>query len=325
MRSCAKEDLAKSLPTLAPVLPLDVPAEAANAEMTDQPIEQSGVDRFLEVTERERAYLLLGQACQQQQDLERARKAFLLALEVLPESSEAHYGLARVYAAMKDPEQAKYHQQAFRDLEQAKQAKGREIGQDYNPLQVTRRSVAYLTRTWHASINAWAMRQKLNDCFGAGTEVSNDDSTSRLMLAEFYQQSGRLTDAAAIYQQLIELQPHQAVHWFHLGNVSVLLKKSDEAEEAYRKTIELEPERADGYRALAQFYLVSRRNIPEAVVLARTAVDLDPSAPVYALLGDLCDVNGNRSEAVRAMEQAVRLDPANPRYRQRRMALSGSR
>ena len=58
--------------------------------------------------------------------------------------------------------------------------------------------------------------------------------------------------------------------------------------------------------------------------LPANAGDLDPSAPVYALLGDLCDANGNRNEAARAMEQAVRLDPANPRYRQRMRVLSRS-
>ncbi len=310
--------------TLEPVLPLDVPADATDGNIVDSESRRSGEERSPAVTEQEQAYLLLGQACQQEQDLERARKAFLRALDVFPESSEAHYGLARVYAAMKDPEQAKYHQQVFRDLEQAKQTKGREVRQVYDPLQITRRSVA------HTHTDLARVYQRLGEAaeaerlFRRAMEVSNEDVASRLMLAEFYQQSGRLTDAAEIYQQLIELQPRQAVHWFHLGNVNVLLKNFRDAEEAYRKTIELAPDRADGYRALAQFYLVSRRNIPEAVVLARTAVDLDPSAPVYALLGDLCDANGNRSEALRAMEQAVRLDPANPRYRQRRMALSRS-
>ena len=153
------------------------------------------------------------------------------------------------YAAVERPTS---HQQAFRDLEQAKQTKGREIRQDYDPLLVTRRSVA------HTHTDLARVYQRLGDAaeaerlFRRAAEVSSDDLASRLQLAEFYQRTGRLDDAAQVYQQLVRIQPREAVHWFHLGNVYVLLKESEQAEKAYRKTIELEPDRADGYRALAQ-------------------------------------------------------------------------
>ena len=63
-------------------------------------------------------------------------------------------------------------------------------------------------------------------------EVSPEDLTSRLQVAEFYQRSGRIQDAADVYRQLLQLQPDQAVHWFHLGNIYVLLKEFDAAENA---------------------------------------------------------------------------------------------
>ncbi len=271
--------------------------------------------------ETERAYLLVGQAYQQQKDYELAKSAFTKALEILPDSSEAHYGLARVCAARKELDQAREHQEQFRQLQQQQQAKGRDLRRDYNPLQVTRRSVAHthsdLGRVYRQQGNS----KEAERLWLRAATVEPQDVTSRLQLAELYQSSRKYAEAARIYEELIDLEPTAGVHYFHLGNMSLLLKQFGVAEASYRKTIELEPERADGYRALAQFYLLMQRQFPEAKTLARKALDLSPTAPVYALLGDLCELTDDSSGAEAAMQQAMRLDPTNAAYRRRYEAL----
>ena len=230
-----------------------------------------GADQFVDIVETERAYLLLGQAYQQQKNYEGARKAFDKALEVRPESPEAHYGLARVCLALKEPDLAHTHQEQFRQLSQQNQTKGRDLRREYDPLSVTRRSVAHthsdLGRVYRQQGNSKEAERLWQRAAG----VEPLDVASRLHLAELYQESGRYAEAAGMYQQLIDLQPTAGAHYFHFGNISLLLKQFGVAEGAYHKTIELEPNRADGYRALAQFYLLTQRQLPKAKTLAQGA------------------------------------------------------
>jgi cytochrome c-type biogenesis protein CcmH/NrfG len=97
----------------------------------------------------------------------------------------------------------------------------------------------------------------------------------------------------------------------------MLLKRYVDAERAYQRVIQLEPDRADGYRALAQCYLVGHNDAIGAVSRARQAVERDPSAPVYALLGEACARAGDVSAARNAWQQALEMDPENAVYKRR--------
>ena len=260
---------------------------------------------------------MLGQAYQQLKDYDKAKNAFTSAMETSPASAEAHYGLARVCAALKQPDEARLHQEKFRQLKAQEQVKGRDVRRDFDPLQVTRRSVAHT----HTDVGRVYQRQgdlsRAEQLWRRAADINSADGASRLYLAEMYQQAGKLPDALRCYEQLVRLQPDRGMHHFHIGNVNLLLQRLEAAEAAYLKSIQLEPTRADGYRALAQFYLVSRQKLPEAILLARKALTLSPTAPVYALLGDLYDQTGDLEGALTAMQQAARLDPGNARYRSR--------
>ena len=255
--------------------------------------DRTDADTSTEASALERAYRLLGQAYQQLKDYDKAKQSFKTAVEISPDSTKAHYGLARICAILKQPDEAKLHQEKFRQLEAQKQVEGRDVRRSFDPLEVTRQNVA------HTHTDVGRVYQRKGDLARAeqfwrrAAELDSNDGASRMYLAEMYHQAGKLTEALAYYEKLAKIEPTQGVHFFHIGNVNVLLKQLDAAEVAYRKSIELEPTRADGYRGLAQFYLVSQRNLPEAISLAREALALSPTAPVYALLGDLYDQTGD--------------------------------
>ena len=89
----------------------------------------------------------------------------------------------------------------------------------------------------------------------------------------------------------------------------------EKAEQAFRKTVALAPNDPVGYRELARFYLRTNTNVAQAYGLAQKSITLEKNAEAYYLLGWAADVNGDRASALKAMEQAIKLEPNNQQYR----------
>lgn len=69
------------------------------------------------------------------------------------------------------------------------------------------------------------------------------------------------------------------------------------------------------YRAAAFIYGATQNNLNEAEALAEKAVELRATAENYYILGQVCNRNSNRTEALSALEKAVELAPDNPAYK----------
>jgi tetratricopeptide (TPR) repeat protein len=80
--------------------------------------------------------------------------------------------------------------------------------------------------------------------------------------------------------------------------------------------VQLAPNVAAGYRALAKFYLNTKRQSARARELAMAAVKLEPVADSYFVLGWASASNNKLSEARAALSRAIKLDPDNKTYRQ---------
>ena len=63
-------------------------------------------------------------------------------------------------------------------------------------------------------------------------------------------------------------------------------------------------------------YLNTYKKLAEARKLAHKAVSLEASPRGYFILSWACDVTGDRNGALKAIEQATRLEPKNAKYRQ---------
>jgi cytochrome c-type biogenesis protein CcmH/NrfG len=102
----------------------------------------------------------------------------------------------------------------------------------------------------------------------------------------------------------------------NIGSISMVLQRFDDAERAFKKTIEVAPDESKGYLELARLYLTTKKKHADARMLAYKAVSLETSGKGLLLLGWACDVTGDRNGAIKAMEQAIRLEPKNAKYGQ---------
>ena len=91
-------------------------------------------------------------------------------------------------------------------------------------------------------------------------------------------------------------------------------RRFDAAEEAFRKVIQLVPQRCDGYQQLARVCLGTGRKLDEARSLAQTAVRLEPLAANFRLLSEACHKNGDRQVLFGDRTMLV-LEPGNDQYR----------
>ncbi|WP_448192448.1 tetratricopeptide repeat protein [Azospirillum sp. sgz301742] len=124
--------------------------------------------------------------------------------------------------------------------------------------------------------------------------------------------AGRLAEAEVAYRRSIELDPQYAWSWNNLGVVLMnRLGRPAEAEVAYRKAIRLDPQYALAWNNLGRL-LMNRLGRPaEAEVACRRAIELDPQyARAWNNLGAvLMDHLGRPAEAAVAYRKVIRLDP----------------
>ena len=91
-----------------------------------------------------------------------------------------------------------------------------------------------------------------------------------------------------------------------------LLRKG---EKAFKRAIKIAPHQPDVYRDLSYMYVVTGRNLTEAVELAEKAVELKKSAGNYFALFHVCNRAFEAGKALKALEKAIELDPDNLQYK----------
>jgi Flp pilus assembly protein TadD len=123
----------------------------------------------------------------------------------------------------------------------------------------------------------------------------------------------RYDEAESAYRRSIELDPSNDIAWHGLGVTLWNLRRYDEAERACRRAIELSPNDPDPWEALA-FTLRELKRYNEAEEALRRATDLNPSDPrLWGILGDLFQYWLNDSKrAEQAYREAIALDPDEP-------------
>ena len=264
------------------------------------------------------AYFLLGQAYLKQKAYEKAQSHYEKALELNPKYTNACYGLARVFVGLKQPDKAREYQakfQRFRAEDNQSAYDDRNMGTaDY--LASARASVA------QALLDAEKLYRGMKDFNRSEAllqravvlDPNKPECFERLGL--LYSMTNRFAEAVRQFERMSEIQPNNPRCYLNIGTISIRLGRFGQAESAYQKVIVVAPQESLGYRKLSQLYLNTNTKLAEARTLAQKAVDLDASAENLFVLGWACDVNGDRAEAVKVIERAIRLDPYNLKYRQ---------
>jgi len=261
---------------------------------------------------------LMGEICQQLNQHERARTNYEAAIRLKADFPEAYYGLAQTFAQLGEAGKSRELMEKSSVLRKESDEQARRARAEFNPLAVTRQSVA---RT-HTDVGRVYMvlgrTTKAEELWLRAAALDSKNVLCRLQLAVLYQQTRRDREALHFYEQAARLDPGDGLTHLNMGRVCMKLQNPDRAQTAFKEVIRLEPKRPEGYSALAQLYLQTRSNLAEAERLATLATELAKEAPYFALLSQACVQNGNQDGALSAINRAIELQPANPQFVQMR-------
>jgi len=261
------------------------------------------------------SFLALGELHLQKQEYEAAQKQYEAALACDPNLSKAYYGLATVAARLGQREQANAYRQRFKEVEEKEREQAHESRATYDPLALTRASVAHTHTDVGRVLQANEQPAPAEQLWRRAALLDPNNVACRFSLADDYFRANRFAEALPWYQQIITIQPDNGVAYFFTGHIHEKRGEKAVAQEAYEKVIEVAPDRAEGFLALARFLWENDGDLNRARLLLQRAVELAPIAANYAFLGRVCHKTGDREAALAAARKAVQLAPRNPEYR----------
>ena len=131
--------------------------------------------------------------------------------------------------------------------------------------------------------------------------------------------------ALIFFQQAGKADPSHPALYIHVGQVHEKMKNWPEAGKAYEKALEIDPENAEAMLGMCRQYLGLRRN-EEAAHFALDALGLRYHNPLaHFLLGCALHRLGKLTQAVEALELAVRQNPNFPEALSRLAYIHGRR
>ena len=140
-------------------------------------------------------------------------------------------------------------------------------------------------------------------------EVEPNQAVAIHLLGVIAHQVGRPDEALACYRRALELMPDYAEAHVNLGLAVKAEGKLDEAVACYRRALELEPSLADAHNNLG-VALKDQGKLDEAVACWRRALELKPGfAKAHCNLGAVFKEQGKLDEAVACCRRALELKP----------------
>ena len=122
------------------------------------------------------------------------------------------------------------------------------------------------------------------------------------------------------YQKITELAPKDADAWVWLGRLQSASQNMDDAERAFRKALEMEPDNEDGLTGLATVLGIKGDGAGAADLLKR-ASEKDPSADSLGRLADAYEQMKEYGLAADTLRRALELNPPNAPDLERKMAM----
>ena len=261
-------------------------------------------------------FVLLGQAHLQLGHNEAAKQCFQSAVQMAPEYPNAYYSLAMVSVRLGHRAEAIEYRKRFKEL-QSKDLRARvDESKSYEDIEATRQNVAEIYVGIGRLYTAYGDDQAAEDLWTRAAELDPQNTDGHLELAQLYAKQDRPRDALDALLPLCRSRADDFHLWLRLGQLHARLDEFAQAEEALRHVVDLAPQQALGYAALAQLRLQSNHNVSDAVEPAREAVRLEPTAANYFLLATVCERCGELESAAAAIEKALQTEPANAQYRQ---------
>ena len=132
-----------------------------------------------------------------------------------------------------------------------------------------------------------------------------DDAVVRL-IAETYEERGRLDDAETMYQSAIDLRPGYWGNYRDKGEFYLYTKTDhlDAAKPLFREVIRLRPKSDVGYNSLAAVHLMAGE-MEQAEPLLQAAIGIHPDGPAYNNLGVVYYSMGQFTDALEQFRKAI--------------------
>ncbi len=307
--------LARAHSLLVEVLLRDAQPEEARraAEEYVQRLPQSGDSHYW-----------LGQTLLELGKLAEAKKSHLEAVRIDPNYTPAYHSLALVCARLGQREEAKAYREKFAAMKEKELEEERKQSRAYTDLEAQ----VQLAASYHLAAGnvhlAFGDPRKAEAHWRRGAAIAPKSTACREALLDYYERQNRIGSALWQLEELLAIEPANPTYWIRRGRLHARISDVEGAEAAFRKAVELAPDSPDGYLSLVEFFLQSRRKIAETPALAEKAVQRGPSVLAYMLLSAAREENKDRSGALAAVDQALKLDPGNPQLRKFREQLEKS-
>lgn len=233
------------------------------------------------------AHLFLGTIAYKQNHLKEAEEDFLRETRLDPHSAKAFMWLGVCRLAQDDPHGA------ILPLDKAFALDPSDVDILYH------RGRAYLLVA--------------NASYDAMFKLDHDSLRVHQVLAEAYAQAYRNQEAINEFELTVKMAPRQPGLHEELGDQDWIIGKLDEAAEAYRGELQVDPHSVSAMYKLGSL-LVMNRNPTEGVQLLREALRADPSLSDahYYLGSGLMGIDQDQ-DAIHEFELAIAADPTNNR------------
>jgi len=130
-------------------------------------------------------------------------------------------------------------------------------------------------------------------------------------LAEAKTSMLRVGDALKQYPESDQVKQISLRVQMMIGEISLADSKPEEAEMAFRRVVEIDPQNARAHSALAEILLAANKHV-EAIAEAKAAIAAgDDRAATFALLGVALTINNKFDEALPALNEALKREPKN--------------
>jgi predicted CXXCH cytochrome family protein len=150
-----------------------------------------------------------------------------------------------------------------------------------------------------------------------GQTALADQPSAWVNLGVLSRNLGDDASARTSFERAVRIEPAFIPALFNLAMLDALAGRRTEAEQGFRAVLELQPESADALYALGLLVAEDPRRLGESTDLLSAAARAAPEVAVYHYNAGLAAQHqGERERAEQLLTKAVRLDPAEARYRE---------
>jgi tetratricopeptide (TPR) repeat protein len=260
--------------------------------------------------------VLLGQVLLQKKQPAEAKACFLAASRLAPDHANVWFGLASACAQLGEQEEAARHRATFQQLQRQQLREEIELTKDYDDRLALTQDLAAIYAAAGRLYHEQGDEARAERHWQSALKLDQGSFEARVELARLYQRQNRPKQALASWLPLEASRSEDVGFWLYLGQLYAQLDDFPQADEAFRRVIELAPDSAPGYAARAELRIKLQREADQAVRWARQAVERQASADHYFLLSVASRQHGDlaaaREAAERASPAATRPSPIPP-------------